>query len=345
MARPIKQGLDYFPLDTNMDDNFELIEAKYGIEGFGVLIKLYQRAYKECGYFYPWTEKEQLLFSKRVNVDNNTVNNIIVDAVTYGIFDKRLYDKGILTSHGMQKRYIEATIRRKEITMFLDIMLISVDDIPVNVGKNQRKIILVDYISTQSKRNEMKRNEIESKEPAAINAPAPVLTFESFAKQCAETWNDLGIKPAFRFTTSAGLTGKEREGFLTSSARYSMDEIIQAMRNYHDIGASAEHEVFPKGYGLAGFLAGGVEKFTDDADPWTRCRKKATGEQTTEERNAMISKIAAEISKPDLQPEPEKFFDDESFADDPHPEPLVFDAKKAMSDIRKMSGRNEARRA
>lgn len=99
-------------------------------------------------------------------------------------------------------------------------------------------------------------------------------TFESFAKQCAETWNDLGIKPAFRFTTSAGLTGKEREGFLTASARYSMDEIIQAMRNYHDIGASPEHEVFPKGYGLSGFLAGGVEKFTDDADPWTRCKKK-----------------------------------------------------------------------
>lgn len=190
-----------------------------------------------------------------------------------------------------------------------------------------------------SLQEEIRKEEKRKEEPSAT------LTFESFAKQCAETWNDLGIKPAFRFTTSAGLTGKEREGFLTSSARYSMDEIIQAMRNYHDIGASEEHEVFPKGYGLSGFLAGGVEKFTDDAEPWTRCRKKATGEQTTEERNAMISKIAAEISKPDPKHEPEKFSDDESFADDPPHEPLVFDANKAMTDIRNMAGRNEARRA
>jgi hypothetical protein len=276
MARPIKQGLDYFPLDTNLDDNFELIEAKYGLEGFAVLIKLYQRAYKECGYFYPWTEKEQLLFSKRVNVDNNTVNNIIVDAVTYGIFDKRLYDMGILTSHGMQKRYIEATLRRREITMHRDLMLVNDSDIPVNVGKNPRKINIIVYSNTQSKVNEMKRKEIESKEGAPItDAPKCFpLTFESFAKQCAESWNDLAIKPAFRFTTSAGLTGKEREGFLTASSRYSMDEIIQAMRNYHEIGSSADHEVFPKGYGLSGFLAGGVEKFTDDADPWTRCKIK-----------------------------------------------------------------------
>jgi len=168
MARPIKQGLDYFPLDTNMDDNFELIEAKYGLEGFGVLIKLYQRAYKECGYYYPWTEKEQLLFSKRVNVSNNTVNNIIIDAVTYGIFDKRLYDLGILTSHGMQKRYIEATIRRREITMYLDLLLINVDDIPVNVGKNPRKITLIEYSNTQKKGNEMKLNERESKAVTAL---------------------------------------------------------------------------------------------------------------------------------------------------------------------------------
>ena len=46
MARPIKEGLDYFPLDTKLDDKFELLEAKYGSDGvkvFGCIIKLFQR--------------------------------------------------------------------------------------------------------------------------------------------------------------------------------------------------------------------------------------------------------------------------------------------------------------
>lgn len=42
MARPQKQGLDYFPIDTNMDqdDKIALIESKHSVTGFGVLIKL-----------------------------------------------------------------------------------------------------------------------------------------------------------------------------------------------------------------------------------------------------------------------------------------------------------------
>lgn len=86
MARPTKQGLDYFPLDVEMDDDFDLIEAEYGIVGFGVLIKLYQKIYLE-GYYYPWTEKELLLFSKRVSVDRNTVASIVSDSIKWGIFN------------------------------------------------------------------------------------------------------------------------------------------------------------------------------------------------------------------------------------------------------------------
>ena len=42
MARPQKEGIDYFTLDVKMDDEVKLVEAKSGIAGFGVLIKLYQ---------------------------------------------------------------------------------------------------------------------------------------------------------------------------------------------------------------------------------------------------------------------------------------------------------------
>ena len=31
-----KSGIDYFPLDVILDEKFELIEAEYGLTGFGV---------------------------------------------------------------------------------------------------------------------------------------------------------------------------------------------------------------------------------------------------------------------------------------------------------------------
>ena len=42
MARPQKKGLDYFPLDVDIDqdDKIALIEAKHGAIGFAVIIKL-----------------------------------------------------------------------------------------------------------------------------------------------------------------------------------------------------------------------------------------------------------------------------------------------------------------
>jgi hypothetical protein len=63
MARPKKQGLEYFPLDVTMDDKVQLIEAKHGIIGFGILIKMYQKIYSE-GYYYSWEEEQQFCRQK-----------------------------------------------------------------------------------------------------------------------------------------------------------------------------------------------------------------------------------------------------------------------------------------
>ena len=50
--RPIKQGLDYFPLDVDMDtdDKIVLIESRYGSDGFTVIIKLLMKIYRN-GYY------------------------------------------------------------------------------------------------------------------------------------------------------------------------------------------------------------------------------------------------------------------------------------------------------
>ena len=101
MPRPQKAGLDYFPLDTDMeqDDKIALIEAKYGIVGFGVVIKLFKKNYHSKGYYCNWSEEIQLLFSRKVGVDLEKIIEIVKDAIKWGLFDKRLFKEyEILTS-------------------------------------------------------------------------------------------------------------------------------------------------------------------------------------------------------------------------------------------------------
>ena len=64
MARPIKKGLSYFSLDCDTDSKIEYIEAIHGLEGFAVVIKLWQRIYKEEGYYLTWNKKSKLLFCR-----------------------------------------------------------------------------------------------------------------------------------------------------------------------------------------------------------------------------------------------------------------------------------------
>lgn len=140
MARPTKEGLDYFPLDCRMDDKFDFIEAKHGITGWAVLIKLFQKIYFQ-GYHLEWSERASVLFASKNNIDIETLDSIIQDAINDKIFDKSVYRKfSILTSHGIQKRYVEATKRRKEIKCIKQIALVdfNVHDNSVNVNINSQ---------------------------------------------------------------------------------------------------------------------------------------------------------------------------------------------------------------
>lgn len=163
MARPIKAGIDYFPLDVDMDEKFELIEAEYGLTGFGVVVKLFQQIYKKRGYYIEWTDEVALLFAKKLGLGGSAVSEIIASSIKRGMFDRDLYDKyKILTSVGIQKRYFEAVSRRKEIEVEGNILLVNVAQICKNVNiifKNVNINSENDNGSTQIKEDERKEDE------------------------------------------------------------------------------------------------------------------------------------------------------------------------------------------
>lgn len=187
MARPLKEGLDYFSLDINIesDDKIQFIEAEHGIVGFGVIIKILCKIYGSHGYYTMMTSREQKLFSNRINVDINSINAIINSAVNEDFFDKTLFDKyGILTSKRIQERFLTATERRKTIFFERNLLLITLPDdkkyVTIdNFSKNSINVdinsINVDInsinvnISTQSKVKESKVKESKVSKKENIN--------------------------------------------------------------------------------------------------------------------------------------------------------------------------------
>lgn len=109
-----KTKLDWFKLDCFLDENMELIESEFGLTGFAIIVRIWQKIYGGEGYYCRWDRDIELLFAKRNNVSVNVVSEVVKYAIIRGIFDSGMFEKyGILTSHGIQARYYECASRRK----------------------------------------------------------------------------------------------------------------------------------------------------------------------------------------------------------------------------------------
>ena len=122
-------GINYFPVGVNfMEENaMEVIEAKYGIKGSAIVLKLLCKIYKE-GYFIHWDEGQCLIFANKAGreVQAAEVQGIIEILFIKGILDRNSYlENGILTSANIQKIWMEATKRRKRDLKALPYLLVN----------------------------------------------------------------------------------------------------------------------------------------------------------------------------------------------------------------------------
>lgn len=171
----MKSGIDYFPLDVALDEKFELIEAEFGLTGFGVVVKLLQKIYGGQGYYVEWTNEVALLFAKRVGLGGGVVSEIVEASVKRGIFDKTLYDKyHILTSNGIQKRYFEAVGRRKSVEVEGAYLLVNAADFSKNASIAVKNVDIFPknaYTSQQSKVEESRVEESRVEKNAREQTP------------------------------------------------------------------------------------------------------------------------------------------------------------------------------
>ena len=145
-----KNDLDYFPLEINInqDSKILLLEGKFGLGGFAVLIKLYIKIYGDKGYYCEWNEVEKLLFARMLGIDADRLDEIISTCIKFKIFDKKMYEKySILTSKGIQERFFFITSRRKKINVENSYLLINCEE--YRAVENSKKTVENSKIQTK----------------------------------------------------------------------------------------------------------------------------------------------------------------------------------------------------
>ena len=162
MARPTAKGIEYFPLNVNFMNDLKVrkLLLSCGAQSIAVLIYLLSTIYKDEGYFIEIHEDEIDLISLDVNVTPEFVLEVINKACEVRFFDVNLYNNfNILTSKGIQERYLKITERRKNSVVITQFNLINVYNNSVNVNNNSINVdnnLVNVYKSTQSKVKESK---------------------------------------------------------------------------------------------------------------------------------------------------------------------------------------------
>ncbi|WP_285213817.1 Lin1244/Lin1753 domain-containing protein [Lactiplantibacillus plantarum] len=152
MARPVKEGLDYFPLDVDfaVNDKTEAIMGEFGPKGVLFMIYLLSAVYQN-GYYLQWNKLKQMQLANRIEgVSPELANQIVNRLIAYGTFSEELFNSAkVLTSQRIQETYEDATKRRKsqKPTKYW-----------INVDINKDTSVVNANINPQSKVNKSKSN-------------------------------------------------------------------------------------------------------------------------------------------------------------------------------------------
>lgn len=174
----MKEGLDYFSFDVDFfqDKKIQFLSARFGIKGEIFTIKLLCSIYRQ-GYYIEWDADTALLFASLVGFNGEShglVNDIVDELFKRGFLDETIFKKfGVLTSAGIQKRYLKACDRRKVVEMVNEYVLTDLEkfknvEVVFLHTQKQEKCIHDVNISTEnvnnSKEDVSKNNQSKVKE-------------------------------------------------------------------------------------------------------------------------------------------------------------------------------------
>ena len=251
MGRPTKQGLEYFSLDVRMFSDIKIRKLiKYHkAQAVSVYMTLLCRIY-EKGYFIEYDKDLPFIISEDCGLEEDTIVSIINYCLDVELFDKDVFDKHkVLTSHGIQERYMQACAKTKrKLSKGLPYLLV---DLSHDITSSNKKDISSEetlvfsketYInskestensekSTQnkSKEKEKEKNKGGSNEPlsspmATTDSEINLLAFQDFFNR---TMQEHGAQ----IPTITQIAGKRKQSLLARFKEHGKEKLRTAVIN------------------------------------------------------------------------------------------------------------------
>ena len=166
MARPRKDGLDYYPMDVNFlgDIKVKKVIRSHGIQAVAVILHLLGTVYRDNGYYATYDDDILFITADELNLEESYVKSVVEKLLEVDFFNREQAEKNkVLTSIGIQERYRKATERRISVNINNSLCIQKPRSTEENV-----------YKSTQSKVKESKVKESKVKESSTSDlAEAP----------------------------------------------------------------------------------------------------------------------------------------------------------------------------
>lgn len=128
MARPIKAGLSYYPMDVGFlrDKKVKLLMAEFGASSVVFVLYVLGKVYEEDGYFLRWDRDELLLAAKEIGESPAYISEVLQGCLSRSLFDEGVFQVfQVLTSAGIQRRYLTGCEKRADIKIYREYWLLN----------------------------------------------------------------------------------------------------------------------------------------------------------------------------------------------------------------------------
>ena len=137
MARPCREGFDYFSLDTTIftdDSRIRALMYRFGADGLTIYLYLLCRIYREHGYYVVYDEDLEYSIAGDTCVPIGKVRQVMIylcrrDLLTKVTVGQPLHGVDYLTATGIQRRFqMMAKSRKREVCVIKELWLLGVEE-------------------------------------------------------------------------------------------------------------------------------------------------------------------------------------------------------------------------
>jgi len=111
------------------DKKVKLLRSEFGASSVVFVLYVFGKIYEGEGYFLAWDKDESLLAADELHESHSYISEVLRGCLSRSIFDDRVFQMfGILTSAGIQRRYLRGCEKRDVISVIEEYWLLNVDD-------------------------------------------------------------------------------------------------------------------------------------------------------------------------------------------------------------------------